>query len=311
MPARKYATATYRFGFNKQERDDEVKGVGNLNSALYWEYDARLGRRWNPDPVIKPWESRYACFANAPIKVIDINGDNGKATITESPAITKGKKTFEGGTKQNPNQITITANYYYGNDVKNNKEVKEGLEAAISTYNNSNETVIGADGKYYNVKFNLKLIPLNESDPHEVKAQALKDFEGDGITSFFSYGNAVGINIPNMEVDGKEIGSASKDQISAQLGNMTQFKEGDDHKITIYNMFMHEIGHNLGGGHEDGGVMTTSNSLTLLSQLSEVSYTYVVKNVLTNHNVEKIVSTIWGGGGIPGRRGQVQAFPNK
>jgi hypothetical protein len=69
-------TGKYRFGFNDQERDDEVSGAGNTNSAEYWEYDTRLGRRWNVDPVTKPWQSNYSCFSDNPIWKIDPNGDD-------------------------------------------------------------------------------------------------------------------------------------------------------------------------------------------------------------------------------------------
>ena len=68
--------ADYRYGFNGQERSDEVYGKGNLNTALFWEYDTRLGRRWNLDPIIKEYESPYATFANNPIWFIDILGSD-------------------------------------------------------------------------------------------------------------------------------------------------------------------------------------------------------------------------------------------
>ena len=42
--------SSYRYGFNGQEKDNEIYGTGNLNTAEYWEYDARIGRRWNVDP---------------------------------------------------------------------------------------------------------------------------------------------------------------------------------------------------------------------------------------------------------------------
>ena len=66
----------YPSGFNGQERDDELAGVGNFNTALYWEYDTRLGRRWNVDPVKKIWQSSYTCFSNSPIWKEDPNGDD-------------------------------------------------------------------------------------------------------------------------------------------------------------------------------------------------------------------------------------------
>ena len=67
----------YRFGFNGQEKDDEIYGsTGTSYTAEFWQYDARTAQRWNIDPVIKPWESPYATFARNPICLIDPNGAN-------------------------------------------------------------------------------------------------------------------------------------------------------------------------------------------------------------------------------------------
>ena len=66
----------YRFGFNTQEKDDEVYGAGNLNTAMFWEYDTRIGRRWNTDPRPNKSISPYATFANNPISLCDVNGDS-------------------------------------------------------------------------------------------------------------------------------------------------------------------------------------------------------------------------------------------
>lgn len=61
-------------GFQGQEMDNEIAGTGNSYTAQFWQYDSRLGRRWNVDPVVKEHESPYACFANSPIYIIDPNG---------------------------------------------------------------------------------------------------------------------------------------------------------------------------------------------------------------------------------------------
>ena len=66
----------YYYGFNGMEKDDEVSGAGNMNTAMFWEYDTRLGRRWNTDPVVKVWQSGYAAFSNSPIWKLDYNGDD-------------------------------------------------------------------------------------------------------------------------------------------------------------------------------------------------------------------------------------------
>jgi hypothetical protein len=57
------------------EKDDEISGNGNSYTAEFWQYDPRLGRRWNVDPVILPSESPYAAFRNNPILLNDPEGD--------------------------------------------------------------------------------------------------------------------------------------------------------------------------------------------------------------------------------------------
>ncbi len=75
MPGRGSGAEKYRFGFNGMEMDDEVKNTtGSSYTAEFWQYDSRLGRRWNVDPVVKEHESPYASFANNPIWFVDPNG---------------------------------------------------------------------------------------------------------------------------------------------------------------------------------------------------------------------------------------------
>lgn len=58
------------------EKDDQISGNGNSYTAEFWQYDSRLGRRWNIDPVKKSWQSDYSCFSNSPIWKVDPNGDD-------------------------------------------------------------------------------------------------------------------------------------------------------------------------------------------------------------------------------------------
>jgi hypothetical protein len=75
MPGRSYNANSYRYGgAGGQEKVDEISGVGNHYTAAYWEYDPRLGKRWNTDPVFQPWQSPYATFNNNPIYYIDPDG---------------------------------------------------------------------------------------------------------------------------------------------------------------------------------------------------------------------------------------------
>ena len=67
MPGRNFNSSTYDFGFQGQMKDDEVYGNGNLYTAEYWQYDPRLARRWNVDPIMLAWHSTYSTFNNNPI----------------------------------------------------------------------------------------------------------------------------------------------------------------------------------------------------------------------------------------------------
>lgn len=75
LPGRNYSSNSYRFGFNGQEKDDEVFGAtGTSMTAEFWQYDTRTGRRWNMDPVVDPSESPYATNNNNPIFYSDPSG---------------------------------------------------------------------------------------------------------------------------------------------------------------------------------------------------------------------------------------------
>ncbi|MBP9189615.1 MAG: hypothetical protein KBF51_08745 [Chitinophagales bacterium] len=74
------AGSEYRFGFGGQEEVHEVSGNGNSYTAEFWQYDPRLGRRWNIDPKPNPSWSSYSTFSNNPIFFTDILGDTVKTS---------------------------------------------------------------------------------------------------------------------------------------------------------------------------------------------------------------------------------------
>ena len=86
IASRSFSLEQYRYGFNGQEKDNEVYGDGKSYTAEYWQYDSRLGRRWNVDPIKTINESSYSTNRNNPNFFSDPNGDcpdckDGKYTI--------------------------------------------------------------------------------------------------------------------------------------------------------------------------------------------------------------------------------------
>src|SRR5206468_139099 len=60
--------------FNGQEKSKEIGS--DSYTAEFWQYDARIGRRWNLDPVSRPGVSDYATLGNNPIIYVDPDGND-------------------------------------------------------------------------------------------------------------------------------------------------------------------------------------------------------------------------------------------
>jgi RHS repeat-associated protein len=99
-PGRQYeiwGDSAYRYGFNGQMKDNDIYGQNNVYTAQFWEYDPRLGRRWDIDPATMehPYLSPYACFADNPVTYADPNGRDSvqRAKAVEKASEFKSKST--------------------------------------------------------------------------------------------------------------------------------------------------------------------------------------------------------------------------
>ncbi len=75
-PGRTYSSDNYRFGFQGQEQDNEIKGEGNSVNYKYRVHDPRLGRFLSIDPLAAkyPHNSPYAFSENRLIDGIELEG---------------------------------------------------------------------------------------------------------------------------------------------------------------------------------------------------------------------------------------------
>ena len=77
MPGRSFSSNQYRYGFNGQEKDDEMKGSGNSYEFGARIYDSRLGRWLAVDPLAAKYPdlSPYCYAGNSPVVFIDPDGE--------------------------------------------------------------------------------------------------------------------------------------------------------------------------------------------------------------------------------------------
>lgn len=94
VPNRHGSTDSYRYGFQGQEKDDEIKGEGNSLNYTFRMHDPRVGRFFAVDPIGQsfPWYSPYQFAGNNPIYAIELEG---LEPMPSAENITKTKSTLK------------------------------------------------------------------------------------------------------------------------------------------------------------------------------------------------------------------------
>ena len=168
----------YRFGFQGQEGDDEIKGEGNSVNYKFRMHDPRLGRFFAVDPLASnyPANSPYAFSENCVINAIELEGlelvhvyntstnKNGKKVTEFSHTYTDKKL------KTNINQVNI----YYGAKTPGTVTYKgygEGVGSITYDIKDSKDVNLKSNSEvreFMNPKAIVQELPT-ESTPSETK----------------------------------------------------------------------------------------------------------------------------------------------
>lgn len=164
MPKRYYNENSYNFGWNTQEKTDEISGSGNHNTALYWEYDTRTERRWNIDPEFRryPGESSYLVNHGNSIWYSDPLGNDGEKRAREYKAkhggeivdLGKGKFSVDRGFKDKDGVFTKEAKLFKDNIFEKIDKGMSRLEDKVDNFmkgssflHGSEEAIKGENGQ--------------------------------------------------------------------------------------------------------------------------------------------------------------------
>ena len=222
-PNRVYMPSEVSFAFNGQERNDDYMGPGNENHALFWEYDTRIGKRWDIDPVINPTQSPYAVNNNNPIQYNDPSGESGVATVDKEH-----KKVI----------VQINVNLYGSMATK---ELAIATAQSIEKLYNANNPTVKIGKAVYKVQFQVKGNYINSNGMmNEIKTAATIINNKDPRNNYYR----VEKNTPESD------GVSFTQGLNGGGGNSGMFKHSE---IAHRNQTTaaHEIGHGLGLHHNN------------------------------------------------------------
>ena len=226
MDGRAFIGEKYRFGFNGQEKDDEVKGEGNSLDFGARIYDSRLGRWLSLDPLMAkyPSMSPYNFCANNPIKFVDYDGkDFGVVINHATKTITIVSTVYT--VKENITAVDAGANFWNGQSGK-------------FSY------VDGGSGKEYKINFAVNVII--EKSEVAAKDNALSDPNGNFMLS----------KEDNYKQFTATDGSVIKGFVAG--GQAGSIREEYEHTNTMF----HEFGHFFGIFEWKKGIMAEGTRKT-------------------------------------------------
>ncbi|WP_444626862.1 polymorphic toxin type 8 domain-containing protein [Flavobacterium columnare] len=128
VPNRHGSSTAYRYGFQGQEKDDELKGEGNSLNYTFRMHDPRIGRFFTTDPLapLYPWNSPYAFSENRVIDGVELEGAEWKDVTLHL----KGNTDLLGG---EPDEFYVVKTDV---DIKQNVTIKRGnQEYAVTVVN--------------------------------------------------------------------------------------------------------------------------------------------------------------------------------
>ena len=147
----------YKYGFNTKEKDDEMAGDGNRYTADFWQYDSRLGRKFNLDSIDQVWMSNYSVLVNNPILMDDINGDE------FSPEDKKEVKKYDKSLKSNLNFVDKEI-------TKLSKNLSRNLNDLVNADLNENERE-NIPNEISRLNNEINQLKINESELNQAKIE--------------------------------------------------------------------------------------------------------------------------------------------
>jgi hypothetical protein len=213
----------YRFGFNTQERDEDINS--EHYTAEFWEYDSRSGRRWNVDPKTGkyPALSGYSVLFNSPILRNDPFGDEPPIGFKEHKGLNNSKLLLHESAKTKTNTSGEVVSFTVANIEFNASE--DGYIGMVGTkslvYQNPDITMTEgsiSESPIKGMSANFSVTGINADG-----LQAIQTIENTAMNRSTQEGNKEA-EIVNEHADDKIIGDDGHIKRQIELGTMAGLK---------------------------------------------------------------------------------------
>jgi RHS repeat-associated protein len=248
----------YKYGFQGQEKDDEIKGAGNSLNYEYRMHDPRIGRFLSIDPLAKkyPHNSPYAFSENRVIDGVELEGleykktdVNGNVTIHSKIVIVTEGKYAVNNYEYVAQVFSLVADVYNSNEGIRYFQIfgqeVSAIDAGISPVENREPS------RVQDVNFQFEVI----SEPGTDNMEAVRMITNiDEVKGEIDLGTTIKMAKPG-ELPDKTCGEYNG--VSFKLnpryfdpsGEMFGEMSTEDLKNVILNTIAHEIGHDFGLEH--------------------------------------------------------------
>lgn len=168
LPGRHGNSSDYRYGFQGQELDNEIKGEGNSLNYRFRMHDPRVGRFFAVDPLSPkyPWFSPYQFAGNVVIAMGELEGLEGDSKFNMQIDYKTAIKLA--GPEATSQQVQALYNQiHYGGSPMTMEQLHTALDVAGfvpllgEVFDGINAVIYVAEGDYLNASFSaIAIIPI-------------------------------------------------------------------------------------------------------------------------------------------------------
>jgi len=284
MPGRQFVLAGMdgRFGFNGQQKDDEIGGAGNSLEFKFRSYDPRLARFKSIDPLNSqyPYFNPYQFAGNRPIDCIDFEGKEPiKAGLATDVFVTN-----HGTSVKVVSNLTIKVqilNLSSKSDASINMSQVRGYVGQFGQSLSGSHTATITSGFMLDGKTKQPKMINGSAATTDATYQTQLSLETEVIHSIGEISNdavVMGI-VDDINPKGGELAIGSTEAASLLI---PAYSLTNDNVASLgAKLISHELGHVFGLGHNSSGSMKTGDAKNQIG-FSEKEKVEMMRNLIGN-----------------------------